>query len=262
MTAETTFGFDAAEFMGLNFGPVQTDIKIEKGLLSIAPFSAKVNTGQFNLPATTADFKQKPTLLATAEATQIIKDIQIDDRTTAAPLKYLNPIFAGAVNVSGTANLHCEKLVLPLAGANKNDAEIIATVSMNNVKLQGGDLLTQLISLSDRKMRAANITVHPTRFILQKGRLSYDNMQIDIGENPVNFAGVIGLDKQLNMDITLPYTFAGLTVKTGQAGTDRITLTLKGTLDKPELDLDKFLQQQTQKLIEEQLLKGLEKLFE
>jgi len=262
MTAKTTFGFESAEFMGLNFSPAQTDIKIEKGLLSIAPFSAMVNKGQFNLPTVAADFKQKPTLLETAEPAHIMKDVQIDDRTTTRLLKYLNPIFAGAVNVSGTANLHCEKLVLPLAEAGKNDTQIIGTVSMYDVKLQGGDLLAQLISLFGQRMHTANITVHPTRFVLQNGRLSYDDMQIDIGDNPVNFAGTIGLDQQLNMEVTLPYTFAGTTARTGQADTDRITLPLKGTLEKPELDFEKFLKQQGQKIIEEQLRKGLEKLFE
>jgi hypothetical protein len=66
-------GFERAEYMGLNFGPTEVDIQIDKGLMRIAPFSTTVNNGQLNF-AGEADFKQKPTLLKTPGAIQIIKE--------------------------------------------------------------------------------------------------------------------------------------------------------------------------------------------
>jgi hypothetical protein len=77
---------------------------------------------------------------------------------------------------------------------------------------------------------------------------------MEIGDSPVNFKGVIGLDKTLNMTVTLPYTTAGRTARVGRETIGRrIPLPLKGTINKPELDTSKLLEQQA-------IEKGLELL--
>jgi hypothetical protein len=87
-------------------------------------------------------------------------------------------------------------------------------------------------------------------------------MQIDVGDNPINFKGAIGLDKSLDMTVTLPYTTEGRTARVG--GTTRgarIALPLKGTVDKPQLDTDKLLELQLKGQGEELLRRGLEEIF-
>ena len=58
---------------------------------------------------------------------------------------------------------------------------------------------------------------------------------------------------------TLPYTMSRRTVRVGDKASDRISLFLTGTIDKPELDLGKLLQDQAIKKGVELLL---DKLFE
>lgn len=168
---------------------------------------------------------------------------------------YLNPVFADAVNVSGVANLECERLAIPLAGATKNDIEIVGTVSIDGLRLQASPLLDMVLSVVGTRTRGQVITIRPTKFTVRDGSVKYDDMQMDVGDNPVNFKGVIGLDKTLDMTVTLPYTYEGRTVRVGQADAgDRVSVPLKGTLNKPELDLGRMLQEQ---LIE----RGLRELF-
>jgi hypothetical protein len=261
LSAKAKLGFEQAGYMGLNFGPTDVDIQVQSGLLEIAPFTTMVNEGQFNF-ASQADFKQKPALLKTTKPMEIIKNIKVNDQTTKKLLKYINPIFADAVNVSGIANFNCEQLVIPLSNTAKNHAVIIGTVSMSQLHLQASNLLGQILSIAGGFDRRAEITIHPTRFVLQKGFLRYDDMQMDIGDNPVNFRGVIGLDKSLDMTVTLPYTTEGRTVRVGrEARGRRITLPLRGTVDKPEIDMGKLLEEQLKGQIEDQLLKGLEELL-
>lgn len=266
LNTEGNLGFERAEYLGLNFGPTEVDVQVQNGLLRIAPFSSTVNNGRFNF-AGEADFKQKPTLLRTPGQIQIIQDIQINDETTKKLLMYLNPVFANAVNISGVANFNCELLAIPLAGADRDDLEVIGTVSVKKLRLQASDLLVQILSFVSTSAGGEDITIHPTRFVLRNGFLRYDDMQMDVGNNPVNFSGVIGLvDKSLNMTVTLPYTTSGRTARVGEekAG-KRITLLLKGTIDKPKLDLGKLLEEQLKQQLEEQLkekiLEGLEELF-
>jgi hypothetical protein len=193
---------------------------------------------------------------------QMIKGVKINDETTGKLLKYVNPIFANAVNVAGAADFSCEQLLIPLKAEAKNETVIIGTISMNQVRLQASNLLGQILTTSGGDPRGTNITIHPTRFVLQEGFLRYEDMQMDIGDNPVNFKGAIGLDKSLDMTVTLPYTTEGRTARVGRdARGNRITLPLKGTVDKPELDMGKLLEQQIKGAAEELLQKGLEDLL-
>jgi len=260
LNARAKVGFEQASYMGLNFGITDINVQVDNGLLKIAPFTTTVNEGQFNFTGQ-ADFNKKPTLFKTAKPMQIVKDIKVNDATTGKLLKYVNPIFANAVNVSGIANFNCEQMSIPLNAEAKNNAVVIGTISMNQLRLQASDLLGQILSVSGGG-RGADLTIHPTKFTLQKGFLSYDNMQIDVGDNPINFKGVIGLDKSMDMTVTLPYTTEGRTARTGRATSgERITLPLQGTVDKPHVDMGKLLEGQLKKQLEDQVLKGLENIF-
>jgi hypothetical protein len=258
LNTQAKFGFDRATYKGLNFGPTQMELKVTEGLLTIEPFSAPVNNGKVNLAAK-VNFKEKPMLLETPGPMQIIEKVNINDETSKQMLMYLNPIFADAVNVRGVADFHCEKLSIPLAGATRDDLVVVGTVAIDRMRLEASDLLGQIVSVTGG--RGVDMTMLPTRFTLQKGFLRYDDMQINVGDNPVNFAGIIGLDKRLNMNVKLPYRLSGTTVTSGESAADRITLPIEGTLDNPEINLQKLLEKQGQKLIEEALQKGLEKLL-
>jgi hypothetical protein len=256
LSASAGLGFQQADYMGLDFGPTDVNIVVQNGLLKIAPFTSTVNNGQINFAAQ-ADFKEKPTLFKTTRPMQIIKDVQINDQTTRKLLKYLNPIFADATNVNGIANLSCERLSIPLSAAAKNEAEIIGTVWVNQLRMQTSDFLVQIITLLGGNTTGTTITIHPTRFVLSDGFLKYDDMQMDVGNNPVNFSGTIGLDKSLEMSVTLPYTTEGRTIRVGSTSTNRITLPITGTVDHPKLDTKKLLENQLQQELQQQLLKGL-----
>jgi len=259
LTATGTLGFEQADYMGLNFGPTDTDIRIDDGVLTIAPFTTTVNEGQLNF-AGQANFNQKPALLKTTKPMQIAKGIKINDETSKKLLKYVSPIFANAVNTSGITDFHCEQLAIPMSAEAKNKAVVIGTISIDQLRIHASDLLGQILTTGDR---SAKMKLHPTRFTLQNGFLHYEDMQIDVGDNPVNFSGTTGLDGSLDMMVTLPYTAEGRTVRVDRDGSSRrITVPLKGTIDNPQLDTNKFIEEQLKDQAEDQLKKIFEKLFE
>jgi hypothetical protein len=127
--------------------------------------------------------------------------------------------------------------------------------------MRAGSFAKQVLALfkaSDTVM----MTLHPTEFVLGDGFLSYQNMQIDVEDNPLNFRGEIGLDHSLSMEVTLPWTQEFDNVKTGQPSADRITVPIEGSLDRPRIDTGKFIEQQGRQLIENELKKQLERLFD
>jgi hypothetical protein len=255
LSTKGTLGFTQAQYLGLVFERTEAQIQIQKGAFTILPFSTKVNNGEFHFAAQ-GNLKQESRVLRTPQPMQIMKDIQINDEMARKLLMYVNPIFANAINVSGIANFGCERLAIPLAKNKQNEIEIIGTVSINKLRLEPSDMFRQILSLIG--ISGVDITVHPTKFILQKGILSYDDMQVEVGNNPITFKGAIGLNKSLNMTVTLPYTTEGKTVRIGRETVgQRISLPLKGTIDKPELDMGKLLEEQ----LKQKLLEGLDKLL-
>jgi len=254
LDAATSTGFDTALYKGLNMGPTNVDIRIEKGLMTITPFTTTVNNGQFNF-AGKADFKEKSRFLRTPEPMVLAKGIELNKEMTAQLLKYVNPLFANVTGISGLANFDCETLAIPLAAGMEKEAEVVGTISADNVLLEASGLLDQIIKASGGNLRGQRLTIRPTRITLQNGKLQYDNMQIDVGDNPVTFGGTITLDGELDMVVTLPWTLRGRTARVGREGRagPRIEVPLRGTINQPELDLGQLLQNQ--------ILRGLESLF-
>ncbi len=260
MNAKADLGFQQAGYMGLDIGETNIDISVKNGVLDIPPFSTTVNEGKLNFGAK-ADFRKQPAVFIINKPTQVIENVKISDEMTKTLLKYLNPIFANASNVSGIANLYCDSLSIPLSSEHKNDAEIIATFSVTQLRLQASDILSQIINLLGGNITGTTLTINPTKFTLKDGFLKYDDMQIDIDNTPVNFSGIVGLDKSMNVSVTLPYTFSGTTARVGRENTDRIKLYITGTVDKPILDTSKILEENLKNQLPNLIQRGLEGLF-
>jgi hypothetical protein len=265
MTGSAKLGFDSAEYMGLQIGATEMAANIDKGKLTIPPFSATANNGTLNFGAN-ADFSQKPTLLMIPKPMNIVKDVQINDRVAAALLKNVNPIFANSRNAQGVANLECRELAIPLSGGTENDTRIDATISIMNLNLQSP--LLQVLAIAFKRDMSSGMALRPSQFVMRRGVLSYDKMQIDLGDMSLIFGGQMGPGNKMNMTVTVP----------GLGG-----IALKGTKDKPEIDAvtmaQLILQQQLlgskreaqpqpgqtqpqqEQPMEELINKGLEELF-
>jgi len=257
LNAQAKMGFDKAGYMGLNIGATSVDIKVDKGFLTIAPFTTVVNNGQFNFGGT-ADFKKTPALFRTPGPMHIVKDVQLNDEMMNNLLARVNPVFAGAKEASGLANFDCEVLVIPIIGGVPENADIAGTISLTQVKMQPTGLLGAILTATGASGGDV-MMIHPTPFTVKDGYVRYTDMQMDIGSMPINFAGVVPLDpdRQIeNLSITLPITGTGKMVRAGsEQGAGRVTAYVKGTPRHPKLDLGKMLQEQA-------IQTGLELLLE
>jgi len=270
MNASATLGFSKAEYMGLRFGRTETKVSVKDGVAEIAPFSTIVNEGKFNF-AGRVDLQKKPMVFSIPGPMQVIDKVKIDERMAKEMLQYLNPVFANQANLSGFADLYCEKLAIPLGGdAGVSQAEIRGTVAMSNMRMQPMGLLGQALSVMKGKSEN-RAELLPTEFVLSKGLLSYDDMQLNVDNHPMNFKGKILLAKKpspLDMTVQLPYkvVFDGTrpefeTVDVGGDMTDRVgPLAIEGTVEKHSINLNKLfeglIKKGTEQLLRDQL-KGI-----
>jgi hypothetical protein len=260
LNADGQIGFDRASYMGLNFGPTEVKPQFRQGILDIAKFTTQVNKGSLSFGGR-ADFTQRPSFLRAEEPMDIARNIQIDTEMTKKLLQYVNPIFVNALNPSGVLNFRSERIVIPLNEVRKDDIVVDGTISLK-ARLGTSGLLGQILTLIGVGGRQANIVIHPTRIVLENGFLSYDKMQMDIDNYPVVFQGRIGLDKSLDMKVTLPITYTGDIIRADDtSGARGVTLPIKGTLDKNKIDTSKLIEEGVKGLLEEEIRKGLEGLF-
>ncbi|RKY05406.1 MAG: hypothetical protein DRP66_10580, partial [Planctomycetota bacterium] len=255
INGQTDFGFDKAQYMGLNFGEANLKLQADKGLLALELPDTTVNEGIITF-AGNVNFKEKPMTLRMAKPAQLARNVKINDEMTRRLLMYINPLFADQAGVTGIANFHCEKMSIPLGGSTfKEDLQITGTIQIGDVILKPRGLL------GDFFRNPGRIEILPTRFVVDKGYVSYEDMPVHVGKYPLNFSGRIGLDKSLDMTMTLPLTVALKTAKVGADSGTRIPVPIGGTLDKPTVDLGRLPEEAGKKLLEEELRKGLERIF-
>jgi len=256
LNARAGLGFDSAGYMGMDVGKTDPNTVVENGLLRLMPFSSTINQGQLNFGCN-VDLTKSPVVFTIPQPMQIAKDVQITPQMANKLLRYVSPFFAGATSASGKVSFACERLIVPASSADINRVEVIGTIAMEDVMIGGSDLLGQLLLAFGQGNVSQRLAIKPTRFVVKDGVVKYDNMEIDIGDHPINCSGSIGPSEKLDMTVTLPYALQGKIAKVGQASGERIAVPLKGTLRKPQLDIKKILEGQLQ----QQLLKGLDGLF-
>ena len=259
LDAQARVGFDKVGYMGLSVGTTNVDIKVDKGFMTIAPFTSVVNNGQINFGGS-ADFKKTPAIFRTPGQMQIIKNVQLNKEMADKLLAKVNPIFLGTSSISGTANFQCDQLAVPIVGGKPEDANIAGTISLTQVQMQSTGLLPLILTAMGSPSNT--MTIHPTPFTVRDGYVKYPNMQVDIGDKPLNFSGSVPIDPNRKIEsfsVTLPISPTGKIAKTGSQGTAGTTVHIKGTPNKPTLDLGKMIQDNAVKTGLELLTQGARK---
>jgi hypothetical protein len=246
LNTQAKVGFDRAGYMGLNVGATDVDIKVDKGLLTISPFTTTANNGRLSFGGS-ADFKEKPAMFRTPGPMYMVKDVQVNDETANKLLARINPVFSGALSVSGDVNLDCNEMAVPIRGGRSEDVYIMGTISLSGAKMQPTGLLGAILAATGAG-RGETITIHPTPFVVKNGFVRYANMQMDIGRTPINFSGSVPLDPDRQIEefrVTLPITAKGERIKVGEeTGERKVSAYVKGTPRRPELDLGRVVQEQ------------------
>ncbi len=261
LKATVGIGWDWAVYSGIEIGEVDTKIVIEKNIAKLLPFTAVAKDGGKVSFAGSLSLEE-PMVFEITDPIQILDEVAINEDISNQLLMYVNPIFAKTIDVSGKIDLNCEKLILPLTDFNANDVQMISTIAIEQLQLKGSSLLNRIVSAAGSRVNQQNMRIRPTQILLANGAISYDDMQLDVGDNPINFRGTVWMDKKMDMEVILPYTLAGTTASTKKTTKGkRIILPIEGTVDQPELNIEKMAQQQLSEILETELLNQLEKLL-
>ena len=250
-TKPLNVAFDKAQYRGFTATePSQIQVQVNNGVLTIPQFSIKVNEGTFSF-AGKADFKQTPTVLRTPGPLNILQNVKIDERVSVKLLQYISPIFKDVDRISGTASFSAQTLAIPLKGATKKDLELDGTFSVSDMRL-ASPIFSVIQKIKGTGSEDSLIQLHPTNITAKDALIKYDNMQLDVGNNPFNFVGRTDLITRSieGSKVITPYT-SGKTIRIGEENTPgRWTVPFKGTYDNPQVDMSKLLQDNLGNIIE------------
>jgi hypothetical protein len=250
--APTTIGFDKASYKGYTIGQTKVALQAKQGLLAIAPFQTTVNEGTLDF-AGQIDMRTSPMVLSAASAMPKVANLQLNRECgwVLQMVPFFGNLFTDdSAQVKGKLNLGCDQMVVPLSGQNTQNIAVLGTLSIDELTLSSGGLLTELLTGMGQS-REQPMRVNPTKFRVRNAVISYDDMQLDVGNNPVNFAGTIGFDERLDMKVTLPWTIGGRTARVGKESTaPRITIPITGTIRKYEIKIEKIIENVIPGLIE------------
>lgn len=253
LKAGGSFGFAKAAYKGFNAGPAELTLKTQQGLLAIDLADTPLNEGTLRL-AGDIDLKSQPMVFRLRKPMAVIEKVRINDELSRNLLEYVNPIFSGASQVSGTADFSCEELLVPLAAQRKDLLKMKAVLAITQLTMRSEGFLKELLNAVGSDPSVA-LTLHPTAVVLENEVLSYENMQLDVGRKPIVFSGRIGLDRRLQLEMQLPWTLSGQTIRTGEEAVDRIVLAVGGTIQKPQVDWGKMLKMNLGRTLLKELIK-------
>lgn len=253
LKAGGSFGFAKAAYKGFNAGPAELTLKTQQGLLAIDLADTPLNEGTLRL-AGDIDLKSQPMVFRLRKPMAVIEKVRINDELSRNLLEYVNPIFSGASQVSGTADFSCEELLVPLAAQRKDLLKMKAVLAITQLTMRSEGFLKELLNAVGSDPSVA-LTLHPTAVVLENEVLSYENMQLDVGRKPIVFSGRIGLDRRLQLEMQLPWTLSGQTIRTGEEAVDRVVLAVGGTIQKPQVDWGKMLKMNLGRTLLKELIK-------
>lgn len=261
MYAESIRGF------GLHVESLEVPIQLANSTGQI-DIQGTVNRGRMTLkPA--IDFTVDPPVISIPENTVILTDVGLSEAMSRDLLAQVHPIFKGAAVSQGTVDLTMQNFSWPLDAAARKDAAFTGSLTFNDVKLQAGGLLAQLLTTMKANEREITLSNQPMQFVGENDRVRCSPLEIKTKEHSLILSGSIGFDQSLNYIAQVPVTrqMVGSDIYKYLEGTF-ITVPIGGTVSKPSISknlvqraIKDLIKQAGKKQITDQAGKLLQKLF-
>jgi translocation and assembly module TamB len=238
----------AADIFGMSLGPTPVVLRASKGRLRIDPIESTLNQGRLHLePALALDDPAGPTLRLGPESS--LTDARINDEVSHRVLAFVAPVLDQAARARGRVSVRLQEAVFPLSDdpARRKSATVTGSVLFQDAEFAPGaiaDQLFDLIGLADRPSIKLN---QPVALTIANRRVYQRGLAIPLGNlNEITMEGWVDFDRKLALNASLPLLPTmwrdrpDRPVLNDLFGGLRITVPIRGTLDKPEVDRNAF----------------------
>lgn len=265
VAGDTTVGWGSANVYGIAMSGATLAPKLVDGRLDVPLAAVSASGGQINLGGT-VDLTRPDATYLLPGATTVIKGVSVNKLFAETVLTWLNPIFGQLTKIDGTMSLSTQDIVFPLGQTMKTAASGKGRLDMDNVQIQPGGLLGELLALGGLALQDYyTTTISGCDFVIADGRISYTDFTITFPQQfDLKFRGSVGFDSTLDLIVSVPIQ-APLLERLGVRGPiveyarmlagSRVEIPIAGTRNQPKLDISKV---NVDKLLENVVKKGVE----
>ncbi len=280
LQAATRLGWDQARLVGINIGPADVPVSVSNGQLATAaeiPVSGGVVRWDVASDLTAQDMiiYQKPMI--------VLENVAITPEMCQSWLKYVTPLLADATSVEGRLSLKLDQA--SLNPSNTRNQTVVGQLLIHSAEVGPGPLSNQIITLVQQinairkqdftqAVSAQKVWVKMPEqkidFEMINGQVSHRNLNIRAGDVTISTSGTVDIDGRMELLASMPIPDDWVEKNQLLAGMrgQSLQFPVRGTLTGPQMDLQllkQFGRQQVQQaasgLIQQQLTKGLGKLF-
>ena len=281
LIAQSGIGWSTANVYGMEIGAGQLNVRLAEGILDVSPLDVAVSDGRLRI-GPRIFFNRDPQLLV-VQPGKLLDRVQITPQMCATWLKFVAPMIAHSTEIEGRLSTDLAHAQLPLSDPMAGDLEGVVTI--HSARLQPSaatepfvSIATQIGALVRRRPPAygdsantlARIDNREIPFQVTQGRVYHRGMHIIVRDVELRSSGSVGFDQTLDLVVEVPIledwvsSDKNLSSLAGQV----IRFPVRGTLSRPELDRQsmtkltrQLLRAPVQQAIEEQVIKGLDRLF-
>jgi hypothetical protein len=271
-------GWQSATFQDIVAGPAEMPAELRNSVLYLGPAQIPLSEGTLNA-APRINLARAPARLEIPPG-DILNDIRISPSMCRTWLKYVTPQVANATRAEGTFSLQLERFSLPLGEPDQGD--VSGSLVIHEASIGAGPLAQQVLELADgitavaerrvprlNDLARGDWLVFPEQvvaFQMQAGRVFHRELRLQAKDVVLISRGSVGLDQTLDLTVEVPLLdrWIGKNRLPESMRGQSITVPLRGSLDRPALDdgaVRSLLIENAEKLLEDQILDGLERLF-
>lgn len=255
--------WDSGQLMGLPVSSGTVNASLKEGILRTEPISCGIGTGTVNAMV---QYDIDRSRLQFAPGSQI-SNLELNEQFTKQWLGYAMPMLGDAANVRG--HLSCR---IDTCDYDLNDlysSRIEGTVDIHDARATTGPSANSLMSAlavldrdASENFRELVLPAQQVRVQMQAGQIAHDRLVMQLGKYEITSRGVVTLDQRLNVSLTVPVSEKA----SRYTGSRSLTIPVTGTISRPTPDTGGLLQnigqQQIQNRVNDQLDKGLNRLFD
>lgn len=262
LEASGSVKWSGGRLYGLTLGPGAAIPTLKNGLLRTEPIQCTLGSGQVSFMPQWDLVSQRVQLAPGSR----IENLQVTPELAREWLGYVAPMLADAASVQGVLSARLQQFDYDLnaiAGSTiQGELVLRDTVAAPGSSLSS---LTQALALLNRDAGRLNerleLPDQTVPFQLTNGMIRHDGLQIQFGDYRMNSRGGVGLDRRVQLVLDVP-----LEKNVNDSSGRMIQIPITGTIDRPQLETQGLLQnlgrQQIQNQVDQQLNRGLNKLFD
>jgi hypothetical protein len=191
--------------LGLRAGPADAAFRLSKGVLHVG-YEPVLNGGRLRLVPELAVGGRGDGTLTVPPRTRVLERVALTQEMVDSLLVNLNPLFQGSRVRGGTVTLDLRSCRIEPGKAPEHGVAADMEVTLENLKLELGPSLRELLGLIKVKTRVYEVARLPLHVTVRNGRIQADPVRMVIEQQPVIIGGWVAFDGAVNYVIEVPVT--------------------------------------------------------